>query len=52
VIPELVGVRSTGYYYIHYPKLNSFLVEAIKEHQVFIDNLETSIIEVENKLNL
>ena len=51
-IPEVVHIKSNGYYFIDYPKLNSFLVEAIKEHQVFIDNLETSIIEVENKLNL
>jgi hypothetical protein len=30
--------------------LNAYLVEGIKEHQVFIDKLETSIIEVENIL--
>jgi len=51
-IPDIVKVRSDGFYYIEYPFLNSYLVEAIKEHQVFIDNLESSIIEVENNLNL
>jgi hypothetical protein len=50
VLPEIVKIRSNGYYYIEYPKLNAYLVEGIKEHQVFIDKLETSIIEVENIL--
>ena len=50
VIPELVHIRPDGYYFIDYTKLNSFVVEGIKEHQVFIDKLETSIIEVENIL--
>jgi hypothetical protein len=49
-LPEIVKIRSNGYYYIEYPKLNAYLVEGIKEHQVFIDKLETSIIEVENIL--
>ena len=50
VLPEIVKIRTNGYYYIEYPKLNAYLVEGIKEHQVFIDTLETSIIEVENIL--
>jgi hypothetical protein len=50
VLPEIVKIRSNGYYYIEYHNLNAYLVEGIKEHQVFIDTLETSIIEVENIL--
>jgi hypothetical protein len=51
VIPEIVNIRSNGYYYIEYPKLNAYLVQSIKEHQVFIDTLETSIIELEKLVN-
>jgi hypothetical protein len=50
-IPEVVKIRSDGYYFIDYPKLNAFLVEGIKEHQVFIEKLESSIIELEKKVN-
>jgi hypothetical protein len=50
-IPEVVKIRSDGYYFIDYPKLNAYLVEGIKEHQVFIEKLESSIIELEKKVN-
>ena len=50
VLPEIVKIRPNGYYYIEYHNLNAYLVEGIKEHQVFIDTLETSILEVENIL--
>jgi hypothetical protein len=50
-IPEVAKIRTDGYYFIDYPKLNAYLVEGIKEHQVFIDTLETSIIELEKLVN-
>lgn len=50
-IPEVVKIRTDGYYYIEYHNLNAYLVEGIKEHQVFIDTLETSINQVENYFN-
>jgi hypothetical protein len=49
--PELVRVNfDTGYYEIAYETLNSVLVEAIKEQQVFIENINTQIVELENIL--
>jgi hypothetical protein len=41
---------SSGYYRINYPKLNAVLVEGIKEQQVFIEDIEQQLIELENKL--
>ena len=50
-LPELVRVNEkTGYYEIDYPILNSILVEAIKEQQVFIEDINTQIVELENIL--
>ena len=50
-LPELVRVNeNTGYYEIDYPILNSILVEAIKEQQVFIEDINTQIVELENIL--
>ena len=50
-LPELVKVNSnTGYYEINYGILNSILVEAIKEQQVFIEDINTQIVELENIL--
>jgi hypothetical protein len=50
-LPELVRVNpNTGYYEINYGTLNSILVEAIKEQQVFIEDINTQIVELENIL--
>jgi hypothetical protein len=50
-LPELVRVHpNTGYYEIDYGILNSILVEAIKEQQVFIEDINTQIVELENIL--
>ena len=50
-LPELVRVNpNTGYYEIDYQILNSILVEAIKEQQVFIEDINTQIVELENLL--
>jgi hypothetical protein len=48
--PEVVELLSSGYYRINYPKLNAVLVEGIKEQQVFIEDIEQQLIELENKL--
>jgi hypothetical protein len=48
--PEVVEIMSSGYYRINYPKLNAVLVEGIKEQQVFIEDIEQQLIELENKL--
>jgi hypothetical protein len=49
--PEVVKIDNRGYYYIEYPKLNAVLVEAIKEQQLLIENINEKIIELEDKLN-
>jgi hypothetical protein len=51
IYPEVVQLTSDGYYYIIYNELNSVLVEGIKEQQVFIDDLENTITQLENLLN-
>jgi hypothetical protein len=48
LIPEVVHLDvKTGYYKIDYPRLNAIVVEAIKEHQVFIDDINKQILELE-----
>jgi hypothetical protein len=47
--PVVVKLSQTGYYYIEYVKLNAVLVEGIKEQQVFIDDIESQIKELESK---
>jgi len=47
--PTVVKVGQDGYYYVEYIKLNAVLVEGIKEQQVFIDDIENLIKELENK---
>ena len=47
VYPELVERRDDGYYTVHYHKINAILVEGIKEQQVFIEDLENTIIKLE-----
>jgi secreted Zn-dependent insulinase-like peptidase len=49
--PEVVELGSNGYYRLDYTKLNSVLVEAIKEQQLFIDDIDKEIEYIESKLN-
>jgi hypothetical protein len=49
--PEVVGINSEGYYFIDYVKLNAVLVEAIKEQQVFIEDIDKELDFIESKLN-
>jgi hypothetical protein len=48
--PTVVKVNHQGYYYIEYVKLNAVLVEGIKEQQLFIDDIENQIKDLELKL--
>jgi hypothetical protein len=48
--PEIVESDERGFYYLNYPKLNAVLVEAIKDQQVYIDNIQKEIEILENKL--
>jgi hypothetical protein len=48
--PEVVKIDNRGYYYIEYTKLNAVLVEAIKEQQLLIEDINDKIIELEDKL--
>ena len=47
--PEVVQMGTTGYYFIDYTKLNAVIVEGIKEHQLFIDDIENQIKFLEEK---
>jgi hypothetical protein len=49
--PEVVSINTEGYYYIDYNKLNSVIVEAIKSQQIFIEDIEKEINELENQLS-
>ena len=49
--PETVTMNNEGYYSIEYSKLNAVLVEAIKEQQVFIDDIKGELDWIENKIN-
>jgi hypothetical protein len=49
--PEVVYQNNEGYYSINYAKLNSVLVEAIKEQQVFIDDIKIKIDELEKLID-
>jgi hypothetical protein len=49
--PEAVTMNGEGYYSIEYSKLNAVLVEAIKEQQVFIDDIKGELDWIENKIN-
>ena len=49
--PEAVTMNDDGYYHVEYSKLNAVLVEAIKEQQVFIDNIKDELDWIENKIN-
>jgi hypothetical protein len=49
--PEAVTMNSDGYYHVEYSKLNAVLVEAIKEQQVFIDNIKDELDWIENNID-
>ena len=49
--PEVVELGSNGYYRLNYVKLNSVLVEAIKEQQLFIEDIDKELEYIESKLN-
>jgi hypothetical protein len=49
--PEVVELGSNGYYRLDYTKLNSVLVEAIKEQQLFIEDIDKELEYIESKLN-
>jgi hypothetical protein len=49
--PEVVELGGNGYYRINYAKLNSVLVEAIKEQQLFIEDIDKELEYIESKLN-
>ena len=51
ILPEVVSIsKDNGYYVLDYPKLNAILVEGIKKHQLFIEDINNQIAELENKL--
>jgi hypothetical protein len=49
--PEVVKLNHEGYYWVDYTKLNAVLVEAIKEQQVFIEDIDKELEFIESKLN-
>jgi hypothetical protein len=49
--PEVVELGSNGYYRLNYTKLNSVLVEAIKEQQLFIEDIDKELEYIESNLN-
>jgi hypothetical protein len=49
--PEVVELGGNGYYRINYSKLNAVLVEAIKEQQLFIEDIDKELEYIESKLN-
>jgi len=51
ILPEVVEIDlEDGYYKINYPKLNALVVEGIKEQQLFIEDINKKINELENLL--
>ena len=49
--PETVNMNYDGYYSIDYRKLNSVLVEGIKQQEVFIEDIDKQLEYIESKLN-
>jgi hypothetical protein len=47
--PPVVSIGYNGFYRVDYYKMNAVLIEGIKEQQVFIDDIENQIKELENK---
>jgi hypothetical protein len=48
--PQVISINPDGYYWIDYNKLNAVLVEAIKEQQVFIEDIDKELEFIESKL--
>ena len=48
--PEIVNYEKDGYYSLDYKKLNSVLVESIKEQQLFIEDIQEKIKKLETEL--
>ena len=52
ILPEVVEIDLTnGYYKINYPKLNAIVVEGIKEQQLFIEDINNKIKDLEKLLD-
>jgi len=51
IFPEVVYKRSDGYYAIKYFKLNALIIESIKSHQVFIDDIDEQIKWLKTQIN-
>jgi len=47
--PEVVKLGPEGYYFIDYTKLNAVIVEGIKEQQLFIDDIENKLQDLEQR---
>jgi hypothetical protein len=48
--PEVVRLQDSGYYTLDYPKLNAVLVEALKDQQLFIEDINEKLKEIESIL--
>ena len=51
IYPEVVYRRDDGYLAIKYFKLNGLIIEAIKEHQVFIEDITEEINWLKTQIN-
>jgi hypothetical protein len=50
IIPEVIFRNKDGYLGIHYSLLNAYLIEAVKEQQLLIDEIDKDINELNSKL--
>ena len=48
--PEIINIENNEYYSMNYEFLNAVVVEAIKEQQVFIEDIDKQTIYLESKL--
>jgi hypothetical protein len=48
--PEVVKLQDSGFYTLDYPKLNAVLVEALKDQQLFIEDINEKLKEIESIL--
>jgi hypothetical protein len=49
--PQVVKMGTDGYYFIDYTKLNAVIVEGIKEHQLFIEDINNKLDELEKSIS-
>jgi hypothetical protein len=49
--PQVVKMGSDGYYFIDYTKLNAVIVEGIKEQQLFIEDIDNKLEELEKRFS-